>query len=114
MTDVPSPVDVVVPVYNAPDDLRRCIDSVLACTQRPFTLVLIDDGSTDPGVAAFFDTLKERADSRIVLMRNARNLGFTATANRGLTRSRADAVLLNSDTVVTHGWLDALCVGAPA
>ena len=108
MTDVPSPVDVVVPVYNAPDDLRRCVESVLACTQRPFALVLIDDGSTDPAIAAFFDTLARSRDARIVLMRNARNLGFTATANLGLTRSRADVVLLNSDTIVTHGWLDAL------
>ena len=108
MTDLPSSVDIVVPVYNAPDDLRRCIASVLACTNRPFVLVLIDDGSTDPGVAAFFDTLARSGDARIVLMRNARNLGFTATANRGLTRSRADVVLLNSDTIVTRGWLDAL------
>ena len=27
-----APVEVVIPVYNAPDDLRRCVESVLACT----------------------------------------------------------------------------------
>jgi len=108
MTDLPSPVDIVVPVYNAPDDLHRCIESVLDCTHRPFALVLIDDASTDPAIAAFFDTLARNGDPWVVLMRNARNLGFTATANRGLTRSRADVVLLNSDTIVTRGWLDAL------
>jgi len=105
----PSPhVDIVVPVYNAPDDLRDCVDSVLACTTGAFTLVLIDDGSTDPRIAAFFDVLERRRDPRIELLRNARNTGFTATANRGMTRSRADVVLLNSDTIVTRGWLDAL------
>jgi len=108
MTDLPSPVDIVVPVYNAPDDLHRCIESVLDCTHRPFALVLIDDASTDPAIAAFFDTLARNGDPWVVLMRNARNLGFTATANRGLTRSRADVVLLNSDTIVTQAWLDAL------
>jgi GT2 family glycosyltransferase/glycosyltransferase involved in cell wall biosynthesis len=108
MTDASSPVDIVVPVYNAPDDLRRCIESVLACTKRPFALVLIDDGSTDPGVEAFFAELANRGDTRIELLRNRCNLGFTATANRGMTRSRADVVLLNSDTIVTLGWLDAL------
>ena len=36
------------------------------------------------------------------------NLGFTGTANRGMQLSRADVVLLNSDTIVTRGWLDAL------
>jgi GT2 family glycosyltransferase/glycosyltransferase involved in cell wall biosynthesis len=103
-----SHVDIVVPVYNAPDDLRDCVDSVLACTTGAFTLVLIDDGSTDPQIGAFFDALARRRDPRIELLRNARNTGFTATANRGMARSRADVVLLNSDTIVTRGWLDAL------
>ena len=36
------------------------------------------------------------------------NLGFTGTANRGMALSRRDVVLLNSDTIVTPGWLEAL------
>ncbi|HXR56167.1 MAG TPA: glycosyltransferase, partial [Casimicrobiaceae bacterium] len=89
-------------------DLRRCVDSVLACTSGPFTLVLIDDASTDPRIADYFDALASRRNPRIVLLRNAENLGFTATANRGMQRSQSDIVLLNSDTRVTRGWLDAL------
>jgi GT2 family glycosyltransferase/glycosyltransferase involved in cell wall biosynthesis len=103
-----SHVDIVVPVYNAPDDLLRCVDSVLACTHSAYTLVLIDDASPDPRVGALFDELGQRGDRRIELVRNSRNAGFTATANLGMRRSRADVVLLNSDTVVTTGWLDAL------
>ena len=103
-----APVDVVVPVYNAPEDLRRCVDSVLACTEEPFRLVLIDDASTDPGIADLFAALARHGDPRIVLARSERNCGFTRTANRGMTSSRADVVLLNSDTIVTRGWLGAL------
>ena len=47
-------VDIVVPVFNAPDDLRRCIDSVLNCTQGDYRLIVIDDASDDPGVARVF------------------------------------------------------------
>ena len=101
-------IDVVVPVYNAPDDLRRCVASVLACTTRPFRLVLIDDASPDIGVRDAFREFEQRGDPRIVLLANPRNVGFTATANRGMTLSRADVVLLNSDTIVTRSWLDAL------
>ena len=75
---------------------------------RPFTLVLIDDASPDPRIGTLFEELARRGDRRIVLLRNDVNRGFTATANRGMTRSRADVVLLNSDTIVTKGWLDAL------
>jgi GT2 family glycosyltransferase len=38
-----------------------------------------------------------------------RNLGYTISANIGMSRSKADwVVLLNSDTIVTPGWLSGL------
>ncbi|HEX6136074.1 MAG TPA: glycosyltransferase [Casimicrobiaceae bacterium] len=101
-------VDIVVPVYNAPQDLRRCAESVLACTSGSFRLLLIDDASPDPGVAEVLGALRRRDDPRIEIERNDRNRGFTATVNRGMAASRADVVLLNSDTIVTRDWLDAL------
>jgi GT2 family glycosyltransferase len=108
MTQTAAGVDIVVPVYNVPEDVQRCIESVLACTSRPFTLVLIDDASPDPRIGTLFEELARRGDRRIELLRNDVNRGFTATANRGMKRSRADVVLLNSDTIVTKGWLGAL------
>jgi GT2 family glycosyltransferase/glycosyltransferase involved in cell wall biosynthesis len=116
MSSAMAAVDVVIPVYNAPDDLRRCVESVLACTAGDYALVLIDDASPDPRVRAYFDELAARRLPHVTLLANASNLGFTGTANRGMTRSRADVVLLNSDTIVTRGWLDALrrCVASDA
>jgi O-antigen biosynthesis protein len=109
-----SPIEIVVPVYNAPADLRACVESVLRHTTGDYALVLIDDASPDPEVRAYFDELAARALPQLTLLRNDHNLGFTGTANRGMTRSRADVVLLNSDTIVTAGWLDALqrCAGS--
>jgi GT2 family glycosyltransferase/glycosyltransferase involved in cell wall biosynthesis len=103
-----APIDVVVPVYNAPDDLAACIASVLRHTDGDYELVLIDDASTDPRVQSLFADLAARKLPHVTLLANERNLGFTLTANRGMTRSRRDVVLLNSDTIVTRGWLDAL------
>src|SRR5215471_10471487 len=101
-------IDIVVPVYNAVDDLERCVESVLAHTDCRYRLVLIDDASPDPAIAAYFRALARRQLPRVLLLRNRRNRGFPRTANRGLLLSRADVVLLNSDTVVTRGWLTAL------
>ena len=41
-------VDIVVPVYNAPGDVARCVESVLAHTGPEHRLVLIDFGSAWP------------------------------------------------------------------
>ena len=102
------PIEIVVPVYNAPADLRTCVESVLTHTAGDYALVIIDDASPDPAVRVYFEELAARALPQITLLRNERNLGFTGTANRGLSRSHADIVLLNSDAIVTAGWLDAL------
>ena len=105
-----APIDIVVPVYNAAADLRRCIDSVLACTSGDYRLLLIDDASTDASVQSYFAELKARCLPQLTLLANTTNLGFTLTANRGIecARATADVVLLNSDTIVTRGWLDKL------
>ena len=101
-------IDIVVPVYNAPADVRRCVESVLAHPRDGCRLVLIDDGSPDPAIAAYFAELAARALPDVLLLANERNLGFTATANRGMTQSRHDVILLNSDTLVTRGWVEAM------
>jgi GT2 family glycosyltransferase len=100
--------DIVVPVYNAPEDLRACVASVLADLRPDVRLVLIDDASPDPAIAAYFAELERLAHPQLLLLRNEVNLGFTGTANRGMRLSGANVVLLNSDTIVTRGWLDAL------
>ena len=101
-------IDIVVPIYNAPDDVRRCVESVLSCTPEPHRLILIDDASTDAGVRDVLREIQQRGDRHVEILRNERNLGFTGTANRGMMHSTADVVLLNSDTIVTPGWLSAL------
>ena len=40
-------VTMIIPVYNAQDSIRRCIESVLNQGYMDFELLLIDDGSTD-------------------------------------------------------------------
>ncbi len=103
-------IDIVVPVYDASADLRRCVESVLAHTRGDYRLLLIDDASRESATADYLGQLRARSLPQLVLLANERNLGFTLTANRGMETARdaADVVLLNSDAIVTSGWLEAL------
>lgn len=40
-------VSIVVPIYNAENYLRRCVDSILNQEYTDFELLLVNDGSTD-------------------------------------------------------------------
>lgn len=106
-------VVVVVPVYNAASLVERCFDALLANTAQRVRLVAIDDASTDSAVAPLLARVAAR--SRVEVLRNETNRGFTATANRGIVAAAtADVVLLNADTEVGPNWLVGLCRAAHA
>ncbi len=100
-------IAIVVPVYNAPEAVAVCLDSVLAQTRGAARLIVIDDASPDPAIAPL---LARYRDCRgVTILGNEHNLGFTATANRGIeVAGRADVVLLNADTEVAAHWLAGL------
>lgn len=103
----PTEVAIVVPVYNAPALVERCLASVLAHTSGRARLIVIDDASTDPAIAPLL--ARHAGLERVQMLRNEANRGFTATANRGITEAgHADVVLLNADTEVGPNWLQGL------
>ena len=103
-------VDVVVCVHDALEDVRRCLASVLLHSRKPFSLVLVDDGS-GPEARDFLADFAREHDAHLV--RNDVARGYTLAANQGLRASRGDyVVLLNSDTVVAPRWLDRLVAAA--
>src|SRR5438067_1848511 len=71
-------IAVLIPVYNEPGCMAATLRSL--CGQGvPFTLVLVDDGSTPP---LTFDP--EPLDYPVVLLRMPKNGGIEAALNAGL------------------------------
>jgi len=99
---------VIVPVYDAADDVARCLDSLAATLTPGVEVLLIDDASPDRRIAPLLQRTLARPGPRWRRLTNPENLGFVATANRGFAATQGDIVLLNSDTQVTSGWLDRL------
>jgi GT2 family glycosyltransferase/glycosyltransferase involved in cell wall biosynthesis len=99
-------VDIIVCVHNALADVQACLTSVVRYTRPPYSLLIVDDGSGEETR----DYLADFAGGQgVQLIRNEQAKGYTLAANQGLRQSQADyAVLLNSDTIVTPGWLDRL------
>lgn len=104
------PVDVIICVHNALEDVKRCLTSVVRHTRMPARLFIVDDGS-NAETAKYLEDFAHA--QRVELIRNEQALGYTRAANLGLHRSRSKyIVLLNSDTEVTPGWIDRMVVCA--
>jgi GT2 family glycosyltransferase len=100
--------DIIVPIHNAGAQLKACLISLARHTNGRFRLILIDDGSTDTAVRAVLEIVAKSSQEAIII-RHSENDGFVASINEGLARSTAPyVVILNSDAVVTRGWLEKL------
>lgn len=97
------PLDIIIPVYNAYEDLLDCVKSVLI-HQVDYRIILINDKSTDEQVVDLLKKIKNKVSSDVVVIENESNSGFVKTVNKGMKISGSDVILLNSDTIVTKGW----------
>lgn len=99
-------VDIILPVYNALDDVKACIESLYRNETIPFNLIIIDDCSGEQ-TKSWLESAQQEYGFK--LSRNEENLRFTKTVNRGFSQSEGDfVVLLNSDTIVTEYWLEKI------
>lgn len=100
-------LSIILPVYNAPDDVAVCLDSL----ERHFfgknrELLILDDAS-GPETAALLASFVRRLEARaadgpaVRLLTQPENRGYLSNVNLGLAEARGGViVLLNSDTAV--------------
>ena len=103
-------IAIIIPVFNAYDELKCCVDSILRNTAAPFQIILINDCSTDSRIEELLSLYKSQRN--VMVVTNPRNLGYVKSINVGIQACNTDVVLLNSDTVVTKKWLEKLTIAA--
>lgn len=104
-------VEIVVCVHNALTETMACLEAVCAKTRPPYFMTIVDDASA-PEVGNALKVFAA-AHPQVCVITNPSNLGYSKSANRGMKVARADwIVLLNSDAIVTTGWLEGLFEGA--
>lgn len=105
-------VTIILPVYNAFDDLRECLSRVADHSGAQWHLILVEDCSSDPRIRPFLrDWAQQRPAGQTTLLENDTNLGFVGSVNRGFAAALpcgAPVVLLNSDAFLPDGWVPRL------
>jgi len=107
------PVDIIIPIFNAPAEVQACLTALeSAGLPEGCAVWLMDDASFDPAIAPILQNFKRSSALQVHVVRQPKNLGFVGNVNDALRRTDADAILLNSDTLVTQGWLHAMLSSA--
>jgi glycosyltransferase involved in cell wall biosynthesis len=87
-------VDIIIPtIYDSPH-IYLCIESIIACTQIPFNIIVINNG-----------THQLQLPSSVTVIQ-AQQLNYAAALNLGIASGSAPYIcLMNDDVIVSDGWL---------
>ncbi len=99
---------IIVPVHGQLGWTLNCLHALLRHRAAVSAeVIVVDDGSPDATAALLGPLAAALPGLRLLSL--ARHLGFVAACNAGAAEARGQfLVLLNNDTRVVEGWLDAL------
>ena len=112
MEKIPQHATVLILNWNGEGFLRKNLPSVCGQTYSDYSILIVDNGSTDNSV----EYIKSLDDSRIKLLELEKNFGFARGNNKGIEKIIADGkspyiVTLNNDIKVENDWLEKLLDG---
>jgi glycosyltransferase involved in cell wall biosynthesis/MoaA/NifB/PqqE/SkfB family radical SAM enzyme len=94
-------ISIVIPAYNRPDYLKRCLASVKLQEGSNFEVIVVDDNSSE--------NLKFANKSCDIFIRNEVNLGASCSRNVGFLKSSGELILfLDSDSELRPNTLKQL------
>ena len=102
-------ISIIVVTHNSVEFVGPCLESIAKETSYPnYEVIVVDNASTD-GTLEAIRAHTQAGDPRFQLHALPANFGFAAANNAGAQAAQGDyLVLLNSDTIVTSGWLGRL------
>lgn len=101
-------VDIIIPIHNGLSQLKACLKSVLDCMQISIDKIILVDDASDDDTKEFLRGFSS-SHNNLRVIHSGCQIGFTQSIMLGLKSSKANYfVALNSDTIVTDGWIEKL------
>lgn len=104
-------ISLIIPNYNGQGLLKKNLPKVLEELDRfnlgKTEIIVVDDASTDESLNVLKDFEKEYKNLKV--LKNEKNLGFSSTINKGVTKASYEILfLLNTDIYPEKGFLEPL------
>lgn len=97
-------ISIIIPVYNVSSCLPRCLDSIIAQSNKNWEAILIDDGSTDKSGVICDEYARNDIRFRVFHKENG---GVSSARNLGLSKITGDFVaFVDADDYVDSNYLD--------
>ena len=97
-------ISVIIPVYNAQDGIKRCVDSLLNQSFKNFEIILLNDGSKDNSLNILKEYELKYSFVRVI---DKQNEGVAVTRNKGILLAEGDyTMFMDNDDFVDSDYLE--------
>ena len=97
-------ISVIVPVYNAQDGIKRCVDSLLNQSFKNFEIIFLNDGSKDNSLNILKDYEVKYNFIRVI---DKQNEGVALTRNKGILLAEGEyTMFMDNDDFVDSDYLE--------
>ena len=99
-------LSLVIPAYNEEAVIERCLLAVLAQTQAPREVIVVDNRSTDGTAEVVRRMIQDRPEAGIRLLRQFEAQGLVPTRNAGFAAATGDVLgRIDADSVLAPDWV---------
>lgn len=106
-----SNIAIVVLNWNGTEDTKKSLESLYLQDYSKYSVILIENGSSEAGTKQGIEQLKEKYP-KLIVIENEKNLGFAGGVNTGiryaLEHNYDFVALFNNDAVADKRWLSQL------
>lgn len=99
-------VDIIIPIYNKENYLKKCLDSISKQTYKKINVLLIDDGSNDNSRQICMNYVRINNNFHYYYKDNG---GVSSARNYGISKSNADyIVFVDADDYLDNSFIENL------
>lgn len=98
-------ISVIIPVYNAEEKIKQCIESLKKQTYKNYEAIFINDGSTDKSQ----EILKNLIDENCMKVVYQKNSGVSSARNKGIQEANGEFLsFLDVDDTYSEKFLEKM------
>lgn len=99
-------VSIIIPIYNAENNIVKCLESIMVQAYSNIEILCINDGSKDRTKKILEEYQKK--DERIVII-NKKNSGVSDTRNLGIKHAKGDYIMfIDADDYIEKNYIEKM------
>lgn len=99
-------ISVIIPIYNASNSIKKCIESIKIQKYKNYEIILVNDGSNDNSEEI---CLKYQEKNNNIKYIYQKNMGVSEARNNGILNASGDLIyFIDSDDIISPNLFDTI------